>query len=92
MPWLHVIRLWARAPANRSRARCLICNRYGEGDNVPHDNDTPEDRRPKPVADDDRAESDDDMSEAERRALVNDPESPGATIDTDHPAEPNEPA
>ena len=34
----------------------------------------------------------DDGSEGRRTAQIHDPESPGATIDTDHPAEPNEPA
>ncbi len=60
---------------------------------VLHDTDA-SDERPPDDLDDDRDEPEqraDDPSEAQRRAQVTDPDSPGATIDSEEPAEPNEP-
>jgi hypothetical protein len=59
-----------------------------------HESNAPDDQRAErdPDGDEHAGDAQDERSEARRRAQEHDPESPGATIDTDHPAEPNEPA
>jgi hypothetical protein len=64
------------------------------------ESDAPDDPRAERDHVDERAEDErgedergeDERGAVERHAQMHDPESPGATIDTDHPAEPNEPA
>jgi len=59
------------------------------------ESDAPDDPRPERDQEHERAEderAEDERGAVERHAQMHDPESPGATIDTDHPAEPNEPA
>jgi len=58
---------------------------------VPHETDASDDRPPDDDERDRPRDRDEDPSEVQRRAQVHDSESPGATIDSDEPAEPNEP-
>jgi hypothetical protein len=65
--------------------------RFGKVQNVPHETDASDDRPPERDERDRPGDRDEDPSEVQRHAQMHDPESPGATIDSEEPAEPNEP-